>query len=120
MGEHHRNAANDGIVAEVHLLIDGHEAGLPVMRVQDGRPHTPIAHVFERGAAEERESARVVGIIARGRSVEAFAIEQLRDVDEGRPDVLLNCAFVDPERLFARAEIDAQILPGASPTAMPR
>ena len=33
-----RHAADERIVRQVHLLIDGHEAGLPVVRVDDRRP----------------------------------------------------------------------------------
>src|SRR5262249_3176031 len=37
--EHGGHAADDRVARVVHLLVDGHQAGLPVVRVNDRRPY---------------------------------------------------------------------------------
>ena len=43
--EDHRDAADERIVRELHLLVDRHQPGLPVVRVDDRRPPLASARV---------------------------------------------------------------------------
>jgi hypothetical protein len=70
------------IVREVHLLIGRHEAGLPLVRVNDGRPLPREARELERRAAEYREAPCVVRIISVSSAVQTFTIEQVRRIHE--------------------------------------
>jgi hypothetical protein len=89
-GEHRRNAADDGVVREEHLLVRGHEAGLPIVCVDDRGPPAAQAHVLEGGTAQDCEPSGVVGVVSVARPVEPFAIEVLRGVDEHRLDPRAN------------------------------
>src|SRR5438270_9153 len=60
---------------------DRHQRGLPVMAMKNIR-YAQHFGSFQHGAAKERESLGVIGIIAGGSPIQRFTIKKLRVVDE--------------------------------------
>ena len=99
-----------GSLREVRPQIHRHEAGLPVVRVDDRRPLAAHAWILERGAAEDGEAPRVVGIVAV-RAVKRLAIEELGHVDEHELDAIRQPAFVEGDGLQPIAQSQPRLEP---------
>ena len=90
------------------LQVDRRQPGLPVVRVDDATAARRCrADELERGAHQQREAPRVVGIVDAADAVEAVAIEELRAVDEQR-------ARAVAERRLEEADV-ARVAADASP-----
>ena len=82
-GEDARHAEERRVVPVEGLQVHGHEAGLPVVGVEDARPLAAAPEVLDRRAREEGEAQPVVAVVA----VDDVAVEEGRVLDEHHLDV---------------------------------
>ncbi len=81
--EHSRNVTIEGVEEVSGTQQHSKHGRLPVVRMED-IGNLDHLRSFNDCAAKQTEAFRVVGVVAGGRSVEAFAVEQFGAVDEVR------------------------------------
>ncbi len=79
--QHSRNVTQNGIKEVGGAQQDSKHRSLPVVHMED-IGNLDHLRSFDDRAAKQAEAFRVVGVVAGGRSVEAFAIEQFGAIDE--------------------------------------
>ena len=100
--------ANERRVAgEDRMQIGGDQPGLPVVAMKHLWPEDAARHL-ERGSAEHRESNVVIGEISSGLAVHAFAIIELRAIEEIVGDLFAD--LIDAGQIGNPAQPDRKVI----------
>ena len=129
--EHRSRAGERGMSPEALSQVHGHEARLPVMRVNDGRAHAGARRAFEGGSREQREPHVIVGEVAALVRVQLLSTVVRRTIHEPEAHAIVMDALEDaavgcaepraaPERGHLPALRDAAIAGRDHRDAMPK
>ena len=105
-GEDARRSMERRIVPVEGLQVDGHEARLPVVGVEDVRALAPAAEVFQAGAGEEGEAEPVVVVVVIAGAVEVGPVKERRVLDEDDRDPVLQRPAVEARAARQRVHRD--------------
>ncbi len=108
-------AAQTRSPGEQRAQVGGDQTGLPVVRVDDVRPHVAARAEFERGSGQQREPHRVVRVVVVPDAVEAGTVVELGALDENRPRPVGQRVFDERDVEPPAAHGDGQALEDGAP-----